>query len=44
MNANNFVNNAVPIRNAAGELAAPFPLYRQSQWGFTAGGPIFIPG
>jgi hypothetical protein len=45
MNANNFINNAIPTqRQPDGTLVPAFPAYRYMQAGFTAGGPIFIPG
>jgi hypothetical protein len=44
MNANTFVNNAQPVKNNNGIVAAPFPIYRYLDAGFTAGGPIYVPG
>jgi len=46
MNANTFVNNAIPtVRDAnTGQLVPAFPAYRFMTLGYTAGGPIFIPG
>jgi hypothetical protein len=44
MNANTFVNNAQPVKNNNGVLAAPFPIYRYLDAGFTVGGPIYVPG
>jgi len=43
MNANTFTNNAQPVLSN-GTLAAPFPLYRYMDAGWTFGGPIYIPG
>ena len=43
MNANTFLNNAQPVKNAAGNLVAPFPEYRYMDAGWTLGGPIYIP-
>jgi hypothetical protein len=44
MNANTFVNNAGPVLNNNGVLAAPFPIYRFMTAGYDIGGPIYIPG
>ncbi|HEY4365082.1 MAG TPA: carboxypeptidase regulatory-like domain-containing protein [Bryobacteraceae bacterium] len=45
MNANTFLNNAQPVKNAVtGALAPAFPLYRYLDAGWTLGGPIYIPG
>jgi len=43
MNANTFTNNAQPVLSN-GVLAAPFPIYRYLDAGWTFGGPIYIPG
>jgi hypothetical protein len=45
MNANTFLNNAQPVKDpVTGNLAAPFPIYRFLDAGWTLGGPIYIPG
>src|ERR1019366_1621224 len=47
MNANTFVNNAVPASNPLINNGAPtptFPIYRFLTLGWNVGGPIFIPG
>jgi hypothetical protein len=43
MNANTFTNNAQPVL-INGTAAAPFPIYRYMDAGWTIGGPIYIPG
>jgi hypothetical protein len=40
--SNNFFNNAAG-RNADGSLKKPVPIYKQNDFGFTAGGPVWIP-
>ena len=40
--SNNFFNNAAG-RNADGSLKKPVQIYKQNDFGFTAGGPIWIP-
>lgn len=40
--ANNFFNNAAG-RNLDGSLKKPVPIYKQNDFGFTAGGPVWIP-
>ena len=45
MNANTFLNNAQPVKDPlTGKVAAPFPIYRFLDAGWTFGGPIYIPG
>jgi hypothetical protein len=40
--SNNFFNNAAG-RNADGSLVKPVPIYKQNDFGFTAGGPVVLP-
>ena len=40
--SNNFFNNAAG-RNADGSLKKPVQIYKQNDFGFTVGGPIWIP-
>ncbi|MGI8991031.1 MAG: carboxypeptidase regulatory-like domain-containing protein [Bryobacteraceae bacterium] len=40
--ANNFFSNAAG-RKADGSLKQPIPIYKQNDFGFTVGGPVYIP-
>jgi len=40
--SNNFFNNSAG-RNTDGSLKKPIPIYKQNDFGFTAGGPVWIP-
>ncbi len=46
MNANNFINNAIPTARDpnTGKLVPAFPQYRFMTAGYTFGGPAYIPG
>jgi len=43
-NANNFFNNAVGRDPTTGQPLVPLPAYKKNDYGYTIGGPVYIPG
>ena len=43
-NANTFTNNAAGDNPITGEPLAPLPTYQKNDYGYTIGGPVYIPG
>jgi hypothetical protein len=43
-NANNFFNNAAGANPATGQPLVPRPTYQKNDYGYTLGGPVYIPG